>query len=317
MNIKSSALSIIKKIVGTKGYILLSPHEKKHIENTLQLASFRRWDDAKTNGINSIIFSKDRAMQLNAFIESYFEKVKNPGKLFVLYTCSNHHNESYKSLQEIHKDKKIEWVFESDFKQQLIDIIQTNSCRNIIFYVDDMIFAMDIDYARLEQIDCQKYVLALSRGKNLTYSTVLNTTQKLPQLTRYDNELYEFSWKEIPYLSDWSYPTGVSAYMYDRQELINILDHVNFKAPNSLEAAICEFMPAFFERKGLCLEYMACVCVHANIVQQECNNPILGFFSTEELLDLWMKGYKIDCHKFYEIYNSEKIPLTKYQFVKR
>lgn len=317
MNIKSSILSAIKKILETKGYTVLGPHERRNLEKTLGLASFRKWDAGTDNGIDSIIFSKDRAMQLNAFLESYFEKVDNQGKLYVLYTCSDKHRESYMQLQKIYADNNVDWIFETDFRKQLIDIIRNSNSRNIIFYVDDMIFTVDVDYAKLEEIDCQKYVLALSRGKNLTYSTVLNSIQKLPELSRYDDNLYEFSWKEIPYLSDWSYPTGVSAYMYDRKELINILENVDFKAPNSLEAAICEFMPAFFERKGLCFEYMACVCIHANIVQQECNNPILGFFSTEELLDLWMNGYKIDCQLFYDIYNSEKIPMTKYQFVKR
>ncbi len=43
-------------------------------------------DDEK---IDSIVFSKDRAMQLHAFLLSYTEKVINRGRMNVLYKCSN------------------------------------------------------------------------------------------------------------------------------------------------------------------------------------------------------------------------------------
>ncbi|MCH5719965.1 hypothetical protein [Niabella hibiscisoli] len=55
----------------------------------------------------SIVFSKDRAMQLHAFIMSYLEQVRNFGKLVVLYKASTvDHQQSYIDLQHIFSSKK-------------------------------------------------------------------------------------------------------------------------------------------------------------------------------------------------------------------
>ena len=66
--------------------------------------------DATCEGI---VFSKDRAMQLHGLLSSYFAQVKNPVKLYILYTTSHaRHAESYKELERLFADKKIVFITE-------------------------------------------------------------------------------------------------------------------------------------------------------------------------------------------------------------
>ena len=50
-------------------------------------------------GLNGIIFSMDRALQLCALLESYYENVVNPVRLIVIYKASSiEHLRSYQEL---------------------------------------------------------------------------------------------------------------------------------------------------------------------------------------------------------------------------
>ena len=49
-----------------------------------------------------IVFSKDRAIQLHALFASYFEKVKDPVPIHIIYSASTKkHEEAYAELFEI------------------------------------------------------------------------------------------------------------------------------------------------------------------------------------------------------------------------
>ena len=158
------------------------------------------------NNICSIIFSKDRAIQLNAFLSSYLTLVKNYQCVYVLYKCSNNRHEmSYEDLKKMYINEPFIFVKEEDFRKQLLDILQQEGAKNIIFYVDDMIFTHPIDYKEIQDIDTNKYTLVLTRGKDLTYSIVLSRPLKVPSFKKHSANFEIFDWFEYqtkPCLAD-------------------------------------------------------------------------------------------------------------------
>jgi hypothetical protein len=251
--------------------------------------------------ICSFVFSKDRAMQLHAFLSSYFENVINYSKIIVFYKVSDeNHNKSYNDLKQIFINKPVVFIEETKFREQLILEVSGISSDKIILYVDDMIFIHKIDYAKLNNIDPYRNILSLSRGKDLNYSSVLLRDLDLPSFKEIENGLFEFSWEEIKYFSDWTYPIGVAGYLYATKEFLAMIKSTEFKAPNSLENALQGFVSIFQTRKGLCPKNVVSVCVHANLVQDEVDNPTIGTFSTTELLEKWKLGERIDYAKFYD-----------------
>jgi hypothetical protein len=267
--------------------------------------------------IVSIIFSKDRAMQLDGFLASYFENVENYYKIKVLFHVSNQaHKKSYADLQIIYADFPVEFIPETDFRNNLIDIIEQSSEDRVIFYVDDMLFSQKMDYNWLKTIDPLKNIVCLSRGKDLTYSTVLAKKLEVPSFNKISENLYLFKWNEINEFSDWTYPIGVSGYMFSRPEIVAMMKATNFKAPNSLEHNLQQFLPYFTMRGGICLENVATPCVHTNLTQTEGYNNVLGHYSIEELLNLWNVNKRINHREFIGLEVSEA-EVKKYNFVDR
>jgi hypothetical protein len=249
--------------------------------------------------IMSIVFSKDRAMQLHAFLRSYMEKTQHRGTMTVLYATSNkEHEQSYNDLAKIFKNDDIVFCKEHNFRPQLLEIIRESQAGKIMFFVDDMIFTHNFDFDSIRHIDTRKYIVSLTRGRDLTYSVVLQKDLRLPHFYK-QGEIICFNWNEIKEYSCWTYPLGVSGYMYGMTETLLMLEKLSFKAPNSLESSMQEKINLFIDRYGLCTDEAVAVCVHANIVQTEGENPILNTFSVGELLELWNDGKQIDLSFFY------------------
>jgi hypothetical protein len=308
--IKSSVLGLIDKVLDKFAYQRISKHHLNNIKDfTVNILNHIE-ENEHEKGIASIVFSKDRAMQLHAFLSSYKFMVNEPGKMFILYRCTNAaHQNSYKQLISEFNDGQFIFVEEKDFRAQLIDIFENCNSEKIIFYVDDMIFTHKVDYNLLAKVNTKNYIVCLSRGKDLDYSVVLQKDLKLPTFTEYIDGYLQFKWNEIDEFSDWTYPLGVSAYLYSKVETIAMLKAIPFKAPNSLESNMQVFLPFYENRVGICPLNASCVCIHANLVQTEGFNPSLGVFSIEELLERWQNGQRINVNEFY----GKQIDITQVQ----
>ena len=299
-SLKFKLYKFVTYFLNRLGYQLLSLNQvEKLIAYNYNILSYLT-DGLMTENVVSIVFSKDRAMQLHAFLLSFAEMVSNRGNMYILYKCSDErHMRSYEELKTIFKTEEFIFIKETDFRSQLIEILDNSKAGKVIFYVDDMIFTHKIDYEVLRKIDANRYILALSRGKDLNYSFVLQKSLKQPPFKEIGDNLLQFNWDYIREFSDWTYPLGVSGYMYGRVEILSICKTIDFKAPNSLESAMQWYLLFFKKRLGLCPEFATAVCVHSNLVQSEWTNPTLGIFSIEELLNLWENGKRIDTHAFY------------------
>lgn len=291
---------LLKKIVKFKGYTLVKEEKASVFSRFYEY--FRFSTDFDENEIRSLVFSKDRAMQLYTFLESYFENIENYGAMIVLYNTSNDaHQKSYDELKLYFINYPVLFIREVDFREQLIEEIEKINENKLILYVDDMIFTHKINYKNLKDIDCNTAVLSLSRGKDLTYSSVLLKEITLPSFVDLDNNALQFSWNEISQFSDWTYPLGVSGYMFSSKEFLAMIKTINFRAPNSLENELQCFLPLFENRKGICYPNAISVCVHANLVQDEVLNPTQESFSAEELLIKWNEGFKIKANEYYNL----------------
>lgn len=299
--LKSIILLIIEKIgfVSSGKYKLLFNKYSLLTDLYFSLMDNCREKYDYDNEVLSIVFSKDRAMQLHAFLRSYLAKIKNRSKMVVLYKTTNEeHAASYNDLIDIFQNDDIVFIKEISFRQQLLEIIKHATAKNILFFVDDMIFTHDFNYDILKQIDTQHYILSLNHGRDFTYTTVLQKDMKLPEF----REIYgmlAFNWDYSEEFSDWTFPLGVSGYMYGKEEIYAMLNIVDFNAPNTLEAAMGKFYSIFLNRYGLCTDNAVAVCVHTNIVQTYNHNPVLDYFSVEELLKLWNQNKQIDISAFF------------------
>jgi hypothetical protein len=313
--IERSLRKIATNYLSSRGLI----PEKKGFKNSvtklhkymLQSYSCKKEND----NILSIVFSKDRAMQLDAFLVSYLEQVENHGPMIILYKCSDErHAESYRNLLLLYKTEDMTFIEETDFREQLISIIAESNHGKVILFCDDMIFTHKIDYVELQSINTSEETLALTRGGDLDYSVVLDRELPIPPLTRHTENLQSFKWDYFDFFSDWTYPLGTTGYLYGTAELLSLMNVVEFKAPNSLETSMQVFRPYFITRTGLCTKFATCVCVHANLTQTEGENRVTGTFSIEELLNYWEERKRIKVREFYNL-PSRTTQFQEYTFI--
>ena len=102
----------------------------------------------------TIIFSKDRAMQLEATLLSLKHHCEDFGlmDLTVLYnTSTTLHEHSYKLLQSsLNQTLKINWVRESEFQSDLLRLLRGHEY--VLFLVDDNLFVHHFSIASV----CEK-----------------------------------------------------------------------------------------------------------------------------------------------------------------
>jgi hypothetical protein len=307
--------NVLKKYLAMKGKIICSREQYDTLVNFT--AALLETNGTANSDVDSIVFSKDRAMQLHTFLGSYVDNVSNRSRLTVLYKASDErHKRSYDELRHIFAGERIVFCAEHDFRSQLIEICEESAAGKILFFVDDMLFTHTLDFNSVRAIDSSRYILALSRGRDFTYSIVLQKQLSLPPFYERVYGFECFKWNDLQEISDWTFPLGVSGFMFGRNETIAMFKSVAFKAPNSLERSMQHFVPYFSGRYGLCTEQAVCTCVHANMAQTEWTNNTLGTFSIEELLGLWETGKVIDRRALYGT-PANVAQETKYTFINR
>ena len=142
--------------------------EKMNYEESLErIAGYynhinKNESDNLNKGIQAIIFSKNRAMQLHALLSSYFYFTKNAVPVKVLFTYSTeHHFEAYRMLEDELRGLPIEFVKEINFADQLKKMIKSTEAGRIFFMTDDGIFLDHFDLNECLQYNPLEYIFSL------------------------------------------------------------------------------------------------------------------------------------------------------------
>ena len=265
--------------------------------------------------IKCLLFSKDRAMQVHASLQSFFAHCADAQNICitVLYTCSNEqHSRQYLLLaQEWQIHPQVKFIKQSQFRQDVFNIlnpyssasfqntiyqflVHTNSLflrliRRIVsvprtsslllFLVDDVIFTHEFMLSEIIAcLEMHKDALGFSLrlGKNTTFCYMNNREQQLPLFQPIDANIEKFKWTNAD--QDFGYPLEVSSSVYRLIELLPILLGINFDNPNSLEGGmnVCKNRGFSTRQSLLCFKESVAFCNPINLVQTECLKNRVG-----------------------------------------
>ncbi len=245
--------------------------------------------------INIIVFSKDRALQLDLFLRSFntFVKFTERCNIKILYTYSN---ERFKQGYEILiKDKPDNATFikETNFKKDTIDLIDTNNPYTV-FFVDDIIFKEPFEFydqkMNLFISDRSIACLSLRLHKNLSYCYAEARNMKKPVFDT--NNIFNWT-KET---GDYGYPMSQDGHIFRTNEIYGFHVSLDYHAPNTLEGKL------HLQRKRMPPNM---ICYDKSII---INNPLnrvqfasinrCGNISADFLNDKYLDGYRIDMIPF-------------------
>jgi len=249
-----------------------------------------------------LIFSKDRAMQLQATIESFLLHCQDHDNvhLTVLYKASNElHAGQYAELKS--RFPGINFVEESNFREQVLSVLE--KCDYILFLVDDNIFTKhfhisDITAALDQKTDAIGFSLRL--GENTTYCYMTDTEQKRPLFEKVTDSILKYDWTVAEY--DYNYSLEVSSSIYRSKEIAGFLSDLDFLNPNTLEMQMTSDEQFKQTRpKLLCYHTSVTFCNPANKVQNIYEQNRSGAnenYRSESLAQIYQQGMIIDVNKY-------------------
>lgn len=271
-----------------------------------------------------IIFSFNRAIQLDALIASYKRFWKTPVcKIDVVYnTSSADFQRGYDKLIEryasdhnieFHKEHKAEFNYackeivnpynlrkllnhkylrhpKTDFRPLVNSIMKQSPMDMVMFMTDDSLFIEDVTIPEYvfewirEEPSLRQFSLRIGEGMN---------NQPASGVTHSGN-LLEWNMNAMPKNTNWGYQFSVDAHVYSKDKILKLYETYLFCNPNSLEGYLCNMIRKrgwFNEAKAF--RQAKLLSFPINMVQQVEDNESMGV-STEMMNDYYLKGYSLE-----------------------
>lgn len=252
--------------------------------------------------VTGVIFSKDRACQLHALLESFHAKVAGEIPLRILFTASSaRHLQAYEDVRALFAGRAVIWIQESDFRRDLLQIMEQLSSHRVLFLVDDIVMTRAVDFERLRPFSPKQCVVSLRLGEHITRHHRQPMPPPALRPTRVNDQFLEWNWDQGEL--SWAYPLSVDGHLFSTGEMRVMAGQVEFTGPNSFEKALQLFRPVFSRRLGICFRQSRLVNLPVNIVQTEREN-LHGNVEPEFLLEKWEAGQKMDLANLYEWTNQ-------------
>jgi hypothetical protein len=243
-----------------------------------------------------IIFSKNRANQLNLLLESIYTNSNNLfDKISVLYKGDIEYLSGYERL--IKKYSEINFYKENSFRIDLLKLID-DKINATTFMVDDAVIFKKIEANKLEIIEPvinNHIIFSLRLGKNCNYSHPANIHYELGEHET-DGQYITFDYTKQQ-IGDFNYPLSTDGHIFNTEFIKNLLVEINFNNPNTLEANLQKFVFLQTIPKIVnCFVESKLVSIPVNLVNDTFNNRHgLQFgISEKELNDRFISGEVID-----------------------
>lgn len=264
--------------------------------------------------INIIVFSRDRACQLELFLRSmklYFNEFAQY-RINVLYTYSNDKfREGYEKLFKIHSDKNINYIKEiQNFKNHVILLLNPENPYTI-FFVDDIIFknpfTLESKQFKLFTYKDEILTLSLRLHPNLTYCYAARHRMDPPNFE--SNNSYKWQGQS----GDYGYPMSLDGHFFRTKEISAITKVITFNNPNSYESILAGY--PLNRPKMICFDESIIVNNPINKVQN-FNNNVHGNVTALFLNDKFLEGNIIDLEDFKGIKNTACHQEIEIKFIK-
>lgn len=254
--------------------------------------------------IGLLVFSKDRALQLEGFIRSIGNTIsaKENYCLYVLYTTSSfEHKRQYQYLRYLYPE--VVFVPEVFFQDQVLLISLRHEYLG--FFVDDSIFvgSWDLDLIIRSLVRKPSAIgFSIRLGRNTHYCFPLERKQELPVFENVGNNTLIFEWNGQD--GDFGYPLELSSSIY-RSGLISdcLKDAPKLNNPNELETYLDKKKTSFEKEfpELLCFESSVCFSNAINAVS-ELNENRTANNDHSEIVDLaksFERGKRVNVDRYF------------------
>ena len=228
--------------------------------------------------INCIIFSKNRACQLDMLLRSINEMWINRPEIFIIYKAEGGYNSGYDICKREHNN--FMFVEEGNFKNDLLRYIEIKK-EYIMFLMDDNVFKEKFEFKGITFFS-DLLCLSLRLHPKLNYC--------YPKMKKMKPILKTFwNWKTEGEM-DFAYPMSLDGHIFRTEDIFSLLRNLNYNNPNSLESELARNvinkpMMASFSKSPI-------MNIPWNRVQKVFNNQC-GNVTADYLHTEYMKGKRL------------------------
>lgn len=249
--------------------------------------------------INLIVWSKDRACQLDALlrsIEKYAPGIFDP---YIVYIASSkEYGMAYGQLQNemMEKDQYCLLVDEKNFYSDTMMGLEFNENPYCAFCTDDTLLFRDCSTFKPSMLD-DIPIFSFRYGLN-TIVQDYHTGRKQPPLRNFKDEGDTIVWKWSDYIptDNYGYPFGLDLHVYRSDLIIKTLGNTQFNTSNQLETIL-------FHRRLQApqlirsFRYSAAVNVPVNNISGVTRSGETYSYTIEELNQQFLDGRRINIDK--------------------
>lgn len=245
--------------------------------------------------INIIIFSKNRAAQLDLLLNSIkmFFVDWNKYTFNILYTFDNEeYKKGYDIVKNIHSE--FNYVREIDFKQDVLSLMKDNPYT--IYGVDDDVFidkfSMDCQEINIFNNDEKIYCVSLRMHPKMNYCYTMNIFTNPPIF------IEKNIWNWYGHQGDWEYPHAIDLSLFRTKDIINMVKDLNYNNPNSFEG-VCN-CHRLNKPLMMCFDKAKIVNIPLNrvngICPNRCENISAEYLNNQLLSGKRIKKFEIPIH---------------------
>jgi hypothetical protein len=251
--------------------------------------------------ITSIVFSKNRACQLDLLLSSIEKNFKDTDEIFVIYKHTDDlFQKAYDLLVEkFSKNKQMKFVLESDFQEDTVRVCSEAKNNYLAFFVDDDIVYRDVsineflDDAFTDNMSCISLRLG---GNTLVQDCYTGQPCIIPDMhnviEKDSDVLFVWNWISLGGRhTNFGYPFSVDGHVYPKEDIIPIIQQYEYDTPNAFEG---RFDKNWLKPDMCCLKTSSVVNTPLNLVGSSQNRAGEQFgISLEELNNNYMEGFRI------------------------
>jgi glycosyltransferase involved in cell wall biosynthesis len=263
--------------------------------------------------LNIIVFSKDRACQLELLLRSLKIFFKNWYKYnpCILYTYSEPaYRDGYEKLKQLHPE--FIYICEKDsipFKQHVLNLARDINPYTV-FLVDDIVFRQpfDLESEAFKVFTKNREILCLSLRLCPRINYCYSANKPAPPPTFEQHLIWD--WQKMPPDNDWGYPMSLDGHVFRTEEIKPIIQAIEFDSPNFFEERLTA-SPINLP-KMICYSDGKILNIPANRVQETHVNRHGNLITPAELNREFLDGKTISLKNVLDVKNTaahQEIPL--------
>jgi len=282
-----------------------------------------------------VIFSFNRAMQLNTLLKSIQQNCLFSYNLYILYNCTEKFTLGYEKLKSKYNLPNIHFVKEErkkrskipfneikkvfnlkrylkykylrnpkyDFREKLINIISNSDNEFIMFLTDDSLFIRPV------KIPLFVFENIRNNPSQNSFSCRLGTNINQPSFyEKIEFNTIKWNYYDNRNKKDWSYNFSVDAHIYDKKYILKNIEEILFSNPNSFEAFMKVFCTKMNDLSVGYADYEPSILSYPiNMVQNVQANESLNV-SLALLEEMFQKDYEVEYPKIDNISSFQHYP---------